>query len=476
MNNPLLGIDATNAGLFSAAAYHPIGTLEVSLEGWLEDQDASQATQDRIDQVRVFANSSAQEVVLAFKGSDNFHNFKADLLDSGASEYAEFHDEIIDAYIMAQAEYAGYHFFVDGHSLGGGLAQNFALEAHLDGFGQNALPATNGTDNTIAAYRSSNTFIETNVAGDVATLYYSTLGHGPYLDDTATELPSIYPAIERLGMAVGIGTSGFGMVAAAWAFGRAHSIQTVNELSAPYSLALDGHLDVPVESNTLPESDAIWFLDVAAQIQSVTANGDGTILVQDWVQQQWGITAATSGTVDVQDAVLSITSEDGRHESATVNVTLTNADPTRPNYNVSWSHASWGYTEDNGAYIYNADGLFDGHWYSSDGRSTAFSFDPTEGAIHGDGANLPSLASYAQFNYYSDGTFQGAFGYDTVTGSFKFGPDGKATWEHSIQGYYPRTDIWTAYIDGSYTEEYSDRYDSWKYVQYADGSSDYIYA
>jgi hypothetical protein len=489
MIDPIFGINTTNAGLFSAAAYDPIqaaGPTETLLHGWIEDVAASR--EDATDRVRVFVNSITDEVVLAFKGTDNWTNLKSDLVDSGASEYSNFHDDISAAFNQAKADYAGYHFYVDGHSLGGGMAQNFALEKGIDGFGQNSLPATNGTDASIAAYLTQNTFIETNVAGDIATLYYAKLGNGKYLDPHATELPSIYPAIEFLGMGVAVGTSGFGAAAAAWAFYHAHHIDTVNSLTERYELAADGHLDVPSQNTTLPTSDAIWFLQAAAKAQSIHDNGDGTLSIQDWLQQDWTVGANVSGDGDVQAVTLTVTGD--WHDAGcpstdhgTVNAFLTNSDKTNPIYSVSWSpyvtqsmidFGSFGFS---GTYTYSANGSFSGSAKEIVDSSTyemPFSFDPDVGTITGPALISDYLANNVH-TLFSDGTYQVQLVDGSASGSFMLSSNGTATWYFQEQSTSEsKTDTNIAFVDGSYEEQYySNQWGGYTYMQYADGNSDY---
>ena len=76
------------------------------------------------------------------------------------------------------------------------MAQTFALENDLDGYGQNSLPIAVGTilNDTFSAGRFSeqldswrnagHTFSEVNTKGDPATLYYSVIRKEAYLDSS----------------------------------------------------------------------------------------------------------------------------------------------------------------------------------------------------------------------------------------------------------------------------------------------------
>ena len=237
MDSTIYGIDATNAGQFSQAAYDGIGSDPSALiPGWREDTDASQNFGG--DQVRVFysTNPGVDEVVMAFRGTANLGSFKDDLLTDGFASYSNFLSSIERAYGFIQTKEPEYKIYTDGHSLGGEFAQNFAVLENLDGFGQNSLPVTSGNDTDVLAYQGSgNKFIETNVVGDPATLWYSYVNGGLYLDPNPANLPSDFPALEVLGMTAAAVSSPVGVAAAGVAFYSAHSIKTLNWLSDGYT-------------------------------------------------------------------------------------------------------------------------------------------------------------------------------------------------------------------------------------------------
>jgi hypothetical protein len=206
-------INLNDAALFSALAYAPMNADSVTwgaLQGGVSEQ-ASLALLDSgwdddtvslmrtlnvnlryfssngYNAFRVFVNSSTDQVVFAFKGSNYLDNFLSDIATSDQG-YTQFNT--IEAYAQALytamkasgSPYASYQFFSDGHSLGGGMAQTFALLNNISGFGQNSLPiaplsATTYFTNFQSTFNTYNnnpavTFQEVNLQGDIATALY----------------------------------------------------------------------------------------------------------------------------------------------------------------------------------------------------------------------------------------------------------------------------------------------------------------
>ena len=289
MGNVAFGIDEQNAGLFSAAAYTPIGQSvdmdKFKLVGWRDVtlQVAPIYSAGGVDEFRVFVNDTSKQVVMAFKGSDDWSNFKSALTDSGFKDYKDLHQAAIDALLAINDDFTGYKVLTDGHSLGGGMAQSFALEKHLDGFGQNSLPIAGQTladyikldANAARASYLGHTFQEVNVSGDLATLIYSTVGGQFYLDSNPTTLSSPYPLVDILGgllqVVPGLGTA-VGKAAIGWALAEAHSIDTVNSLQ---QIADSG---VTIGGGNRPEAVQV-VVDALPAIDSVSLGSDGTVNV-----------------------------------------------------------------------------------------------------------------------------------------------------------------------------------------------------
>lgn len=229
MTLPLIEtIDAQNAGYFSELAYLPIdsgfndikdGLSSANFPGWSEITQIPGIT-DTLQQLlanipgntlsggvysnqfRIFTNGA--EVVFAFKGSSSAANWIDDLKNSGGQAYLALEDTFAQVYAALKNNpfYAGANFIMDGHSLGGGLAQSFALATGSQGFGQNALPISTIAQHaipdefseqsvsTLISNYPTDGFIETNTDGDIASIYYSRLGIGGgiYIDDSPTTL------------------------------------------------------------------------------------------------------------------------------------------------------------------------------------------------------------------------------------------------------------------------------------------------
>lgn len=187
-----------------------------------------------------FINTTTQQVVIAFKGSDTFSNWVSDLANNGGSAWESLAPELqqVIAAIESDPSLAGYQIMTDGHSLGGGMAQTAALEYGLSGYGQNSLPVSNeaattdtaitslgGFANTLAVWQSEgNTFREINLSGDPATLYYSSIRDLNYINTTTITLANTYAALEAGGV---IDASPILMAIGAY---ESHSIGTVIQL------------------------------------------------------------------------------------------------------------------------------------------------------------------------------------------------------------------------------------------------------
>ena len=163
MANP---IDAQNVGMFSAAAYTPIGqpidtTATPLPPGWSDItlqffgggaagaqfySDSDPDNSNGNNEFRIYQNSSEKQIVIAFKGSDNVSNFISDvnLTDQGASAYLTViknRATVALETLQQIAAYDGYTYYTDGHSLGGGMAQSFALRTASMALGRTRCPS-----------------------------------------------------------------------------------------------------------------------------------------------------------------------------------------------------------------------------------------------------------------------------------------------------------------------------------------------
>ena len=174
--------------MLSQHAYH---SSPVSLPvGWTQlgviNTDGSGMT--------AYMNATTKTVVFAFKGTDTTAEAWSDIRDDGGTIWTSLRTQVMAYYQQLKGQFQGYTFVADGHSLGGGMAQTFALEVGIDGFGQNALPISQMALNNdfrgknvaaeIANYRATHEFQEFNLHGDIATSHYA---GGIYLDTSPTE-------------------------------------------------------------------------------------------------------------------------------------------------------------------------------------------------------------------------------------------------------------------------------------------------
>jgi len=487
------GINAQDAGLFSQDAYHDPGTDETANlgDGWAEDetdektadgtwidQAVDPTDSSTIDQFRVFVNSSLHEIVFAFKGTDNWTDLKSDLTNDGASRYNALigNADLVLNRIEDNPVYASYHIYTDGHSLGGGMAQNFSFENHLDGFGQNSLPVTVATD--VSTY--SNQFIETYVAGDPATLLYSDVKAAAYLDPRPTMIPSAYAAGEVFGLAATGFTGGFSLAISAFCAFQAHRIETFNSLAATYSVDTDGRLLVPV-STINPPTDARWLADELLQPINVLQNPDGSVSVSEYApnqetndassgQFQYGYTAdqfkvqaTDAGSNGLQIAAVAQIPNLVLGGDDTLNGTAFISGGTSANpgsYNVGWSVGNV-----NGSYTYGADGSFNAI-YAYNGFTEHYS--SSNGAITGywlaqDGTN------FNQFSFDADGSFtQTGDAVFSENGGYSILSDGTSDFQFDYANQYGYTDHTEEkrYTDGTFEIITTDAHTS-DYMTYA---------
>jgi hypothetical protein len=343
------------------------------------------------NQFRVFTNGV--EVVFAFKGSSTLANWIDDLTNSGGNAFLQVQpvfNAVFDA-LKSDPTYANAQFIVDGHSLGGGLAQSFALADDLNGYGQNSLPISATALQAIQIkspgespmqrvndYNNGNAlqgivaraFVETNTAGDIATLFYSTIQKQTYLNSNPTTLPNppgLSAAINskiELGLAAsaasGSPVGGVSLLAAVLLGGVSHLIGRNVNLSLGYSVGSNGLLlGVPgsVADNGL-SADQIRALTGAVQISDGAGN---TINLQ------------SSGSTG-QSNLLSVSSNGNPSQQYTIAT-----DPNTGDLQLDSTAAGGGFLQATfdasgdllGATARNQDGLTDAIQVSSSGNVTS---------------------------------------------------------------------------------------------------------
>jgi hypothetical protein len=306
------GISDLTAAQLSLAAYG-----KPPPAGWTVFNTYSTAN----NSVTVLYNAATLQVVMAFKGSTNISNFYSDLTDSGYAEWEEIASTAKQALVEIKAALAplgnssSWQIMTDGHSLGGGLAQTFALLNGLSGYGQNSLPISQGAINDIvdlggplagqvAAWQTAgNYFKATNVSGDIATLYYKIWRQEFYLSTSTTTLASPYAAGELAMSSLASAPSSLVYTIAATAAvvcaGIEHSINTV--ISCISNPGITGDTS-SVDSGLVANAAAIGSM-FSQTPMSVASNGDLAFTAPDGsvisVAQQTA--TATSDTYSIVD-------------------------------------------------------------------------------------------------------------------------------------------------------------------------------
>lgn len=125
--------------------YDSSGRLQPgSPEGWNTQHNAQGQLEN---QFQVSINRETQEITFDFKGSDAWSNWKSDLGNAGASEFAKIQAQAQAAFehLSQHPEFRHFRFAATGHSLGGGMAQSFALRNNIDAYVYNSLPIARDT-------------------------------------------------------------------------------------------------------------------------------------------------------------------------------------------------------------------------------------------------------------------------------------------------------------------------------------------
>ena len=265
------------------------GVLYSLPSGWVANLSApySQVSTDGTNQFITFVNNTTDQVVMAFKGTNTVSQLKSDLTDGGDAAWNKIAAAANSALNGAGGvldTYAGYTVMTDGHSLGGGMAQTFALINNLSGYGQNSLPVIKAAvplvgSETLASFigawqTAGGTFTEVNTQADIATAFYR---NGTYLDTSPTTLGDPYAAevlegynLEQDGLKIGDAAMTLaGKEEMLWYAGQAHKISSV--------IAALGTSTSPI---TLPGNINIA-LSGALNDETTVENTDGSIAMTD---------------------------------------------------------------------------------------------------------------------------------------------------------------------------------------------------
>lgn len=235
------------------------GRLEKgSPEGWSTQHNEDGKLEN---QFMISINSKTHEITFDFKGSDAWSNWVSDLGNAGASEFAKIQEKAQKAYdfLSKHPDYKDYRIAATGHSLGGGMAQSFALKNDLDVYVYNSLPIARetingdyfkelgGYDAAIARYKSTGHQVhDVRTPNDIATWVYDGPMQNQYLSQHEgpghTMLPgaSLPAPIKTAVMA-----SGYGMLPATAIMGMDHTMGSLFNTQQGLSVDALGQYHLP---------------------------------------------------------------------------------------------------------------------------------------------------------------------------------------------------------------------------------------
>lgn len=174
-------------------------------EGWNTQHNANGKLEN---QFMVSINETTKEISFDFKGSDAWSNWTSDLGNAGASELAKIEAKAQAAFdaLRNDERYKNYHFSATGHSLGGGMAQSFALKNNIDAAVYNSLPIARDTRNgsyfkdvggyeaAIARYQASGRVVhDVRTPNDIATYTYDGVMGNHYLSERTGQPHTVLP-------------------------------------------------------------------------------------------------------------------------------------------------------------------------------------------------------------------------------------------------------------------------------------------
>jgi len=308
----------------------PSGWLDVTkVVGYFQNGFNTQVNVDGKleNQFIVGVNQTTKQVVISFKGSSSLSNWTSDLLNGGASEYNKIVDKAQAAFdlLKLDSSFAGYSFSTTGHSLGGAMAQMFALKNGLDTQVYNSLPIASSivssgyfgsTDikSVIAAWQAADHAVsDVRTPNDIATFFYQAPVWGPYLSQATgqqiTYLPGAYlPEALKTAALTGL------LPLSLPAFGLDHTMGSL--FAAQAGLGIDpstGKYVIPAGQaafSAVPDSARSLLSQLSASaVVNVVSDSDGSYVVtrQDGSNQWIGVDAKTGETIIQQGGALGVT-------------------------------------------------------------------------------------------------------------------------------------------------------------------------
>ncbi|MCB4366409.1 hypothetical protein KIH07_21960 [Hydrogenophaga taeniospiralis] len=238
------------------AQYDASGQL--TQEGWNTQHNAEGELEN---QFKVSINRKTHEITFDFKGSDAWSNWKSDLGNAGASEFAKIEAKAQAAYeaLKNDERFKDYRFAATGHSLGGGMAQSFALKNKLDAYAYNSLPIARDTvhgdyfkdvggfDAALERYKAAGRQVhDVRTPNDIATYTFDGVMNNRYLSGHVgpgpTQLPgSSLPTVLKTALML----SGSGTLVAGAVMGQDHANQALFDAQQGLSVDAQGRYRIP---------------------------------------------------------------------------------------------------------------------------------------------------------------------------------------------------------------------------------------
>ncbi|MEZ5663213.1 MAG: hypothetical protein R3E94_06735 [Burkholderiaceae bacterium] len=227
-------------------------------EGWNTQHNADGKLEN---QFMVSINRKTHQVTFDFKGSDAWSNWISDLGNAGASEFAKIEAKARAAFdaLRNDERYKHYHFSATGHSLGGGMAQSFALKNNIDAAVYNSLPIARDTRNgdyfkdvggyeaAIARYQASGRVVhDVRTPNDIATYAYRGVMQNDFLSHRAGQASTVLPgsAIPDL-LKTALLLSKFGTLPATALMAKDHTMGALVDGQQGLSVGADGRYRIP---------------------------------------------------------------------------------------------------------------------------------------------------------------------------------------------------------------------------------------
>ena len=227
-------------------------------QGWNTQHNADGKLEN---QFQVSINRETKQITFDFKGSDEWENWWSDLANAGASSFAKIQGQAQAAYeaLKNDERYQGFQFAATGHSLGGGMAQSFALRNGIDAYVYNSLPiardtirgdyfkGVGGFEAALENYRASGRQVhDVRTPNDIATYAYHGVMRNAYLSERtgqpATMLPgSAVPDLLKTVLLI----SKVGTVPVAALMSKDHTLDAVVDAQQGMGIGVDGRYLVP---------------------------------------------------------------------------------------------------------------------------------------------------------------------------------------------------------------------------------------